>query len=81
MGCKGCEVKESARNVDVQLLIQEQLALEPVHLAPEVVARRIATCEKCSARSFHTCTKCGCYYAFRAHLAQKECPQGLWEPL
>lgn len=78
MTCRGCEPKEAARNADVQQLIQEQLALEPHQLPAEAVTCRVALCEACPARSLHTCTKCGCYYEFRAHLPQKACPLGKW---
>ena len=69
MACIGCEIKEEAQNMDIQALIEEQLALE----------QRIQTCEQCPFRSLHTCTKCGCFYEFRAHLANKKCPAARWE--
>ncbi|MDU5336515.1 DUF6171 family protein [Enterococcus sp.] len=79
MACIGCEIKEEAQNMDIQALIEEQLALEQ-HLAPEkLFQQRIQTCEQCPFRSLHTCTKCGCFYEFRAHLANKKCPAARWE--
>lgn len=79
MACVGCEIKEEAQNMDIQALIDEQLALEQ-HLAPEwLVRKRMQTCVKCPFRSLHTCTKCGCFYEFRAHLANKQCPAARWE--
>lgn len=78
MTCKGCQIKETAANVDVQAMIEEQLAFE-WDLAPkEVVQTRIAICQNCPFRLDHTCTKCGCFYEFRAHLPTKQCPTGKW---
>ncbi len=78
MTCRGCQPKEAAREADVQALIQEQLALEPNHLSETEAGERQAICRKCPHRSLHTCTKCGCYYEFRAYLPQKDCPQNRW---
>lgn len=72
-------MKEAAIGVNVQVLIAEQLSLELNIAEPEEVERRIKVCMNCPFRSQHTCTKCGCYYEFRAHLATKQCPVGMWE--
>ncbi|AZP03566.1 hypothetical protein [Jeotgalibaca ciconiae] len=78
MSCKGCDVKEEALAVDVDELIAEQLSFE-IHLADEeLVKKRVGKCEMCPFRSLHTCTKCGCFYKFRANLVNKECPVGNW---
>ncbi|WP_227004528.1 DUF6171 family protein [Jeotgalibaca porci] len=39
---------------------------------------RLAICASCPFRQSHTCTKCGCYVAFRASLKLKSCPVGKW---
>lgn len=78
MSCKGCEVKEEAGAVDVALLIEEQLAVE-TNLAPQtVVDHRVQICQQCPYRLQQTCTKCGCYYEFRANLNNKNCPVNQW---
>ncbi|AYJ43851.1 MULTISPECIES: DUF6171 family protein [Enterococcus] len=81
MTCKGCEVKDAAAAAqeDIESLIAEQLSLESDLASPEIVSRRIAVCETCPLRLNHTCTKCGCFYRFRANLAKKNCPAGMWE--
>lgn len=80
MSCRGCELLIAAGQVDVARLVAEQLALEPVHnLASETLtAGRIATCLACENQLAGTCLKCGCYYTFRAHLNNKNCPIGQW---
>lgn len=78
MICRGCQPREVARNVDVKELINEQLTLEAACLPETEVRKRTEICQKCPYRSLHTCTKCGCYYEFRAHLPQKDCPQARW---
>ena len=78
MTCKGCDVKETAATVDVEALIEEQLAIENDLAALKVVQSRIKICEACPFRSNHTCTKCGCFYKFRANLSKKYCPAGMW---
>ena len=47
MTCKGCDVKETAATVDVEALIEEQLAIENDLAALEVVQSRIKICEAC----------------------------------
>ncbi|MBV6373303.1 DUF6171 family protein [Enterococcus casseliflavus] len=81
MTCKGCEVKDAAvaAQEDIESLIAEQLSLESDLASREIVSRRIAVCETCPLRLNHTCTKCGCFYRFRANLAKKNCPAGMWE--
>lgn len=81
MTCRGCQPKEEAANADVSAIVSEMLALEPVHLAKKVAQARVSVCETCPHRSLHTCTKCGCYYEFRAYLPQKDCPAGRWPKL
>jgi hypothetical protein len=78
MTCKGCDIKETAVATDVEALIAEQLAIESNLAVLEVVKHRITICEACTFRSQHTCTKCGCFYKFRANLAKKNCPAGMW---
>ena len=41
MTCKGCDVKETAATVDVEALIEEQLAIENDLAALEVIQSRI----------------------------------------
>lgn len=78
MSCLGCKRQLEAAKIDVEQLIVEQLALEPVVVSDEVQQKRIVLCEKCPKRSAHTCTSCGCYYRFRAALPNKRCPIGRW---
>lgn len=78
MSCKGCEIKEEAALFDVDALIQEQLSLEIDLVSEDLLAKRLKQCETCPFRSNHTCTKCGCFYQFRANLAMKTCPDGRW---
>lgn len=81
MSCFGCDIKDEVRaltNEQVSAEIEEQLAME-VNLASEAVRdERLAVCATCPFRSTHTCTKCGCYVAFRASLEIKKCPVGKW---
>lgn len=78
MTCKGCDVKEQASETDVDELIAEQLSFE-IDLADlALVEKRTSICESCPFRSLHTCTKCGCFYKFRANLNHKVCPAGKW---
>ncbi|WP_373757364.1 DUF6171 family protein [Jeotgalibaca porci] len=39
---------------------------------------RLAICAGCPFRQSHTCTKCGCYVAFRTSLEIKNCSVGKW---
>ena len=78
MACVGCEIKEMAAQVDVAELIQAQLSLEVNLVSAEILAERLTTCESCPFRSGHTCGKCGCFYEFRANLANKNCPAHFW---
>lgn len=78
MSCKGCEIKEEAANFDVEQLIAEQLSLETNLASAALLAKRLQKCETCPFKSNHTCTKCGCFYQFRANLAVKNCPIGQW---
>ncbi|WP_312499814.1 DUF6171 family protein [Enterococcus sp.] len=80
MTCKGCDIKDTAAaaSENIDALIAEQLELEIDLALPEVAARRVAICEGCPLRINHTCSKCGCFYKFRANLAHKDCPVGNW---
>lgn len=78
MTCKGCEIKEEAASFDVEELIAEQLSLEVNLVTPEILSQRLEACERCPFKSNHTCTKCGCFYKFRANLSVKNCPIGKW---
>lgn len=78
MTCIGCEIKEEAATFDVEALIQEQLELERDLVSPELLFKRIDKCQSCPFRSNHTCTKCGCFYKFRANLQHKTCPDNRW---
>ncbi|WP_375270056.1 DUF6171 family protein [Enterococcus sp. DIV0212c] len=40
--------------------------------------KRIKLCETCPFRVAHTCSKCGCFFEFRASLSDKNCPVGHW---
>ena len=77
--CIGCDVKETAEAFDVEQLIEEQLALELDLASADVVESRVAICKTCPFRLEETCGKCGCYYRFRANLANKECPVKRWK--
>ncbi|WP_086350687.1 DUF6171 family protein [Candidatus Enterococcus clewellii] len=78
MGCVRCEQQQAAQAVDVEQLIMEQLALEPMIVSAEIRQQRMNCCESCSMRVNDTCTGCGCYYKFRASLPSKRCPIGNW---
>lgn len=78
MSCKGCDIQEEARNLDVKSLIEEQLSLEIDLVDPSLLEKRLEKCENCPFKSLHTCTVCGCFYEFRANLAIKSCPKGFW---
>lgn len=78
MSCFGCEVKETTVNIPVQELIAEQLLVESNLAEISIKKRRIKKCEICPYRVAHTCSKCGCFYEFRASLADKKCPVGSW---
>nr|WP_236674749.1 DUF6171 family protein [Enterococcus sp. BWR-S5] len=54
------------------------MAFEPTVVSVDIRQKRILLCEQCPKRSAHTCTSCGCYYAFRAALPSKKCPVGRW---
>lgn len=77
-GCISCDIKEKAREMDVAALIAEQLSMETNLVDESTYVQRVAKCENCVARSLHTCTKCGCFYAFRARISIKSCPVGHW---
>ncbi|WP_348920294.1 DUF6171 family protein [Enterococcus rotai] len=78
MSCLGCEIKETTVNIDVQQIIAEQLLVES-HLAGTAMKeQRMKMCESCPFKVEHTCSKCGCFYEFRASLAEKKCPIGNW---
>lgn len=81
MTCVGCEVRESGGAADVKALVAEQLTLElPENLvSPNLYEKRIKSCQSCSFASQDTCLKCGCFYAFRAHLKNKGCPANRWQ--
>lgn len=78
MTCKGCEIKEEAANVDVDVLIEEQLRMEIDLASQQIAKKRTEICETCPFRVGDTCGKCGCYYKFRANLSNKTCPSGYW---
>ncbi|MFC4698330.1 DUF6171 family protein [Enterococcus aquimarinus] len=78
MSCKGCDIKEEAASFDVEALIAEQLSVEVDLVSEEILVQRLQKCEQCPFKSNHTCTKCGCFYKFRANLAIKNCPNGQW---
>ncbi|WP_321382597.1 DUF6171 family protein [uncultured Enterococcus sp.] len=78
LGCIHCEGQREAARLDVEELILEQLAFEPKVVSEDIRQKRILLCEQCPNRSAHTCTSCGCYYAFRAALPSKKCPLGRW---
>lgn len=78
MGCIGCEIKEEAANVDVKQLIEEQLALEIHRVDAPLLEKRLSICRSCPFRVNHTCSKCGCFYEFRANLSMKHCPERYW---
>ncbi|KAB7672664.1 DUF6171 family protein [Bacillus sp. B1-b2] len=78
MACLGCEIKEKASQMNVDLLVKEQLALE-MDLAEDVLKeKRIDICEECEHLNQHTCSKCGCFVLFRASLNYKSCPIKKW---
>lgn len=81
MACVGCEIKEEAQKYDVEALIAEQLQLEGNLAEAALVEKRVAICENCDFHSKHTCTKCGCFYKFRANLAIKNCPENKWDEI
>lgn len=80
MACKGCEIKEQAKSAEkvIKELIAEQLLVEKELVSPEISNKRVFICQNCPSRLNYTCTKCGCYYEFRANLAIKSCPLGKW---
>ncbi|KAF1296229.1 hypothetical protein BAU15_10620 [Enterococcus sp. JM4C] len=81
MACVGCEIKEEAAQVDVEALIEEQLSLETNLVEAHILEKRLEICSACPFRVGTTCGKCGCYYKFRANLANKDCPAHYWQEL
>lgn len=79
MTCTRCDIKEEAAQVDIDLLIEEQLSLEINLVDEKIRLQRIKICEACPFRQGKTCGKCGCFYKFRANLANKECPAHFWK--
>lgn len=78
MTCIGCDNKDQLATSAVEQIIKEQLELEVNLVTEAMLQRRLASCESCSFRSNHTCTKCGCFYQFRANLTTKNCPEKRW---
>nr|WP_207696383.1 DUF6171 family protein [Enterococcus sp. DIV0212c]MBO1354958.1 hypothetical protein [Enterococcus sp. DIV0212c] len=78
MSCIGCEIKGSAANLNVKQLIEEQLLVETNLAEEQTKEKRIKLCETCPFRVAHTCSKCGCFFEFRASLSDKNCPVGHW---
>lgn len=78
MVCIGCEKKKILTEVEVKQLIQEQLTLEQNLAEEKVKVARMRKCKSCIFRAQHTCIKCGCFYEFRASLADKKCPINSW---
>ncbi|MHC5248903.1 DUF6171 family protein [Enterococcus sp. LJL90] len=79
MACRGCNIQTEVEAADVASLIAEQLALEINLIHPEIAEQRKTICEACPFRFKETCSKCGCFYEFRANLANKDCPAGFWK--
>ncbi|WP_017471689.1 DUF6171 family protein [Amphibacillus jilinensis] len=75
MTCKGCSSSVRQSKEDVETLVVEQLLLEE-HLVDDFVFdKRLAICQKCPYLQYETtCGYCGCFIAFRARLANKQCP-------
>lgn len=46
--------------------------------APEVIERRIKTCEGCNHFTGQRCRSCGCFVPAKAALAAESCPLGKW---
>lgn len=78
MACLGCEIKESVSQMDVDLLVKEQLALEMDLTEDGLKEERLEICKKCEHLNQHTCSKCGCFVSFRASLNYKSCPIKKW---
>lgn len=78
MSCFGCEKKEQLTNLAVDVLVEEQLAVEINRASLLVQSNRTKICDRCPFRQEHTCSKCGCFYKFRAGLSNKDCPVGKW---
>lgn len=76
--CPGCSVKERLSEDDIELLIQEQLALEFYLVSDEEWEKRQKICQQCPFKIGKTCGKCGCYFKFRSALFVKSCPVGKW---
>lgn len=78
MACRGCQHKLVLSELDVEALVEEQLLLEPNQVSTSIRNQRLAVCNKCSQLLHHTCSKCGCFVKFRAHLTNKGCPLKKW---
>lgn len=81
MSCKNCERQETLAvktDADIQIEIEEQLAMEIDLASDELKEKRLSICKTCPFLANHTCTKCGCYVGFRAGLNFKNCPVGKW---
>lgn len=76
--CPGCSVKEVMSEDEIELLIQEQLALEFNLVSDAEWKKRQEVCRQCPFKVGATCGKCGCYYKFRSALLIKSCPVGKW---
>lgn len=76
--CPGCSVKEVLSEDDIDLLIQEQLALEFNLVSDVEWEKRQEICRKCPFNVGATCSQCGCYFKFRTALAVKHCPIKKW---
>lgn len=47
---------------------------EPVRVSLAEQGRRLAICQSCEHFTGRTCALCGCFGAFKAHLATEQCP-------
>ncbi len=81
MSCFGCERNEQLLKLtDEKVLaeVEEQLLMEINLASDDLRGSRLAICAGCPFRQSHTCTKCGCYVAFRTSLEIKNCSVGKW---
>ncbi|MFP7478426.1 DUF6171 family protein [Terribacillus saccharophilus] len=75
MTCRTCLQKKSYTVEEAEALVADQLALEAVLAEEDTVSARLAICSDCpSLTADHTCSRCGCFVAFRASLPDKRCP-------
>ncbi|SDC33033.1 hypothetical protein SAMN05421734_106165 [Pelagirhabdus alkalitolerans] len=75
MTCKGCLETVHYTKEEVHALVEEQLLFEENLVDEATYQNRLDECEKCPHLQYETtCGFCGCFVAFRAKLADKECP-------